>query len=103
MKTLMASLAMALATSAASAQDDRLAEGRAIAERWCASCHVATPDQPTAPDTAPSFLTLAADPAMTPERLAGWIVAPHPPMPDPGLSRDQIAAVTVWIESLKPE
>jgi mono/diheme cytochrome c family protein len=103
MKRLIASLATALAASAAWAQDGQLAEGRAIAEQWCASCHVATPEQPTAPDTAPSFLALAADPATTPERLSGWIAAPHPPMPDPGLSRSQVAAVTAWIESLKPD
>lgn len=97
-------LAFALAAGgAAAAPDDPLEMGRSIAEQWCASCHVATPDQTTAPDIAPSFMALANDREMTPERLRSWIAAPHPPMPDPGLSRTQIADVALWIESLREE
>jgi mono/diheme cytochrome c family protein len=75
------------------------AEGRALAERWCAQCHAVAADQPAAADAAPTFPELAR--ARSDEQLAGWMAAPHPPMPDPGLSRAQTAALTAWIASLR--
>ncbi|TVQ56548.1 MAG: cytochrome c [Rhodobacteraceae bacterium] len=96
-------LLFALASTVAAAQDDPLEMGRSIAEQWCAACHIATPDQTTAPDVAPSFMAIANDRQITAEALRGWIASPHPPMPDPGLSRTQIADVARWIESLRTD
>jgi mono/diheme cytochrome c family protein len=85
---------------AAAALADPVAEGQAVARRWCAACH-AMPDG-AATDTAPSLQRIAASPGLTPASLTAWLSAPHPPMPDPGLSRDQIDAVIAYVVSLRP-
>jgi mono/diheme cytochrome c family protein len=79
---------------------DDIAEGRAIAERWCASCHVVAENQAQGADAAPAFTALAQDPARDADWLRAWIADPHPPMPDPGLSRAQIDAVVAYMGSL---
>jgi len=79
--------------------DDEAAEGRALAERWCAACHATGPAQASGGDAAPAFATLAA--SRDDAALAAWMAAPHPPMPDPGLSRDQIAALLAYMKTLR--
>jgi mono/diheme cytochrome c family protein len=78
------------------------ARGAEIAQRWCAQCHVAGPDQPAGADMAPAFAAIAADPATTPGGLRAWLVDPHPPMPNPGLSDAQIDDVIAYIATLAP-
>lgn len=87
-----------LAAGAAQA-DDPVAEGRAVAERWCAACH-AVPGM-AATDTAASFNAIARRDAMTSAALTVAIADPHPRMPDPPLTRDQLDAVVAYIESLR--
>lgn len=91
-------IALAL-TAAPPALADDVAEGRAIAERWCAECHVATQGQAAASDAAPSFAALAE--TRDDAALANWMADPHPPMPDPGLSRAQIDALVAYFASLR--
>lgn len=93
---------VAAGLAAGGAVADEVATGRGIAERWCAACHVVADEQPSATDMAPAFRTLAADPARSDAWLRGWIADPHPPMPDPGLSRAQIEAVVAYLASLRP-
>lgn len=88
-----------LALSASSAGAGDAAEGRAIAGRWCAACHVVGPDQSAAADAAPAFDALAR--SRDDAALAGWMAAPHPPMPDPGLSRAQIDDLVAYMRSLR--
>ena len=95
-------LAPLAVTTPALALDDPAA-GKAIAMRWCASCHLVESGQATAPAAGvPSFAAIAARPDQSAERIAGAIVAPHPPMPDLQLSRQQIADLAAYILSLKP-
>ena len=96
-----AALAVVVSGAASGAAADDAAEGRAIAERWCSSCHVVSEGQATAADMAPSVFVLAQDPARNDDWLRGWIADPHPPMPNPGLSRDQIDAVVAYMASLR--
>ena len=88
-----------MAALAAPALADEAAEGRALAERWCAACHATGPAQASGGDAAPAFATLAA--SRDDAALAAWMAAPHPPMPDPGLSRDQIAALLAYFKTLR--
>ena len=75
-------------------------QGRLLAKQWCTSCHVVEPDGP-AVEVGPTFASVANDPAMTPERLRGWLADPHPPMPNLNLSRLEIDAIVAYIESLR--
>ncbi len=78
------------------------ARGRILARQWCASCHQIEPGA-AASDTAPAFASVANDPAMTPARLRAWLADPHPPMPNPSLSREEIDAIVAYLESLRED
>jgi mono/diheme cytochrome c family protein len=75
-------------------------EGRMLAERWCAGCHVVD-RVPGGTDAAPPFRAMANDPAYTPGRLKGWLIEPHPPMPNLNLTRREIDAIVAYIRSLR--
>ncbi|HEY0522930.1 MAG TPA: hypothetical protein VGD08_06045 [Stellaceae bacterium] len=53
--------------------------GRAIAQRWCSSCH-ALDNAKTAADAAPSFPSVARNPNRSPQWWRTWLADPHPPM-----------------------
>jgi mono/diheme cytochrome c family protein len=89
------------ALAAAPALADDGAAGEALARRWCAACHVVAADQTAAGDAAPSFRAIANDPTRTENALRTWLADPHPPMPNPGLSADQIEAVIAYIATLR--
>ena len=74
--------------------------GRMLAREWCGSCHV-TETGGTGSDVAPPFATIAKDPSTTPDSLHRWLVAPHPPMPDLKLSRDEEDDILAYLLSLK--
>ncbi len=77
-------------------------QGKAIAERWCSSCHVVGHEQKTAPsDQAPPFASLAARPDFSADRLALLLLAPHPNMPKLALSRFEVADLAEYILTLK--
>ncbi len=76
--------------------------GKAIAERWCRSCHVVGPQQKIAPtDQAPSFASVALKPDFDAARLALLLLAPHPNMPNLSLSRSEVADLADYIRTLK--
>jgi mono/diheme cytochrome c family protein len=77
-------------------------QGKVIAERWCAGCHVVEHEQKSAPtDQAPPFASLAARPDFNADRLALLLLAPHPNMPKLALSRFEIADLADYILTLK--
>ena len=90
---------LAAGPSAAPAAGDAQA-GRAIAQRWCTSCH-AVDDAKTAADAAPSFPSVAHNPNRSPEWWRTWLADPHPPMPNPSLSRRDIDDVIAYLQSLQ--
>ena len=78
------------------------AAGRAIAQRGCAQCHViGESERQAAVNGVPTFIGLARDPSMNMARLQGFMQAPHPPMPDLALTRQEINNVTAYILSLR--
>lgn len=94
-----AAILLMASSVAAQAQDSE--QGRLLARQWCTSCHLVEAGG-TASDAAPPFATISKDPANTPERLHGWLAAPHPPMPDLKLSRDEEDDIVAYLLSLKP-
>jgi mono/diheme cytochrome c family protein len=86
--------------SAALAAGDAAA-GKALAERWCSSCHIVSPEQKTGTTEAPPFADIAARNADSMDALAAFLADPHPPMPQMSLSRQEITDLLAYIGSLK--
>jgi len=75
------------------------ATGRKLAAIWCSSCHVVGPGAPGS-DTAPPFALIAERHKHDPNWVRAWLAAPHPPMPDPNLTRAEIADLSAYLASL---
>jgi len=75
--------------------------GADLARRWCASCHVVTSDQTQASADVPSFASVARKPDFSPEKLAFFLLDPHPKMPNFPLSRTEAADIAAYIGSLR--
>jgi len=91
-------LLAALSTAAAAPGDP--AQGEKLARRWCAACHIVAPDQTRGADNVPAFATIARMPGFGAERIAQFLMDPHPKMPDMQLSRDEAADLGAYIASL---
>ena len=76
------------------------AHGRALAQRWCASCHVVSADQKEANADAPPFATIARS-NISAQALAYFLLDPHPKMPTLPLSRTASDDIVAYIQSLK--
>ena len=74
------------------------ANGEKLARRWCASCHVVTADQRQGNTQAAPFSEMAKIPGLNAEKIALFLLTPHPPMPDMSLSRSEAADLAVFIE-----
>ena len=73
-------------------------EGHAVADRWCAQCHVVSSGQTTAIAGVPSFADIAK--RRTNAEIAGFLADPHPTMKGIGLSTAEITDVGIYIRSL---
>lgn len=88
-----------LGTSSALAADAD--HGADLARRWCASCHVVANGQTQASADVPSFASVARRPDFSPERLAFFLLDPHPKMPNFPLSRTEASDIAAYIASLR--
>ena len=75
--------------------------GKALALRWCSSCHLVAPEQTTATTEAPPFAAVAARYRDSMGALAAFLADPHPPMPQMSLTRQEISDLLAYIASLK--
>ena len=80
--------------------DRDVERGRALALRWCVSCHVVAPDTPGG-NAGPAFANLATRPGQTEQAFRNWIAEPHPPMLDLGLGAVETDDIAAYIMSLK--
>ena len=74
--------------------------GKRLAERWCASCHVVTPDQKTASADAPPFASIAHKSGFNAEKLVFFLLEPHPKMPSMSLTRNEANDIAAYIGTL---
>lgn len=72
-------------------------EGRAIAERWCAACHVVSPEQRQGTEGVPSFAEIAR--SRDDAAIGRFLFDPHPTMAGLSLSRADIASVRAYIRA----
>ncbi len=74
--------------------------GRALAIRWCASCH-AVEGSRVATDKADPLSAFARDPQFGDDRLRGFLAKPHGRMPELTLSGQEIEDLIAYIASLR--
>lgn len=75
------------------------AKGEIIVKRWCAACHLVSPDQKQANSDAPSFASVAHK-IKSSKVLTAFLSDPHPKMPDMNLTRSEIADIVAYIGTL---
>jgi mono/diheme cytochrome c family protein len=96
MPSVFAVLAFAGTTAPGLAAD--AGNGQRLAERWCASCHLVSPNQRQASaDVAPFAGIAAKTPQFNAHTLAFFLLAPHPKMPDMSLSRGEAEDLAAYI------
>jgi len=96
---LVAVVAAVFSTSPAVAADPD--HGAVLAKRWCATCHLVESDQKQASADVPPFAVIARKADFTPEKIASFLLEPHPKMPNFPLSRDEAADIAAYIGSLR--
>ncbi|MBV9826558.1 MAG: cytochrome c [Alphaproteobacteria bacterium] len=93
---VLASAVVAHSAVAADAQ-----RGSALANQWCANCHVIGTDATAPASTQQGPPTLRSVAAMPPDQLRAFLIHPHGKMPDLSLSRSEINDLIAYIGSLK--
>jgi mono/diheme cytochrome c family protein len=76
-------------------------QGATLAGRWCATCHVVDGDQKLASADVAPFATIAQKPDFSPEKVAAFLIEPHPKMPNFQLSRSEAADIAAYIATLR--
>ena len=71
--------------------------GAILAQRWCASCHVVSSAQRAEIDHSPSFSSIAQRADFSAEKLAFFLLEPHPKMPNMSLSRQEAEDLAAYI------
>ena len=94
-------VAAVLLISEVSAYSADAAHGLDLAKRWCASCHVVSPDQQSASADVPPFTAIANSANFDPKRLAYFLLEPHPKMPQMAISRSAADDIAAYIETLR--
>ncbi len=74
-----------------------LDNGSTLAKRWCTGCHVVSADQTKGTDIAPSFASIAAKPDFNVEKIASFLLEPHPKMPNMALSPEEAKDISAFI------
>ena len=74
--------------------------GETLAKRWCAACHIVAPDQTRGADSVPTFASISKQPGFSADRVAKFLMDPHPKMPDMQIGRSEAADLGAYIASL---
>ncbi len=74
--------------------------GEQLARRWCASCHIVSPDQRGPTTEAPAFSQVARSSGFDSNRLAFFLLEPHPKMPSMSLTRTEATDLAGYIATL---
>jgi mono/diheme cytochrome c family protein len=103
-----AALAAALVISISSGPQARAAgdaeNGKNLAQRWCAACHVVSSEQRQASVAAPTFASIARQSGFNADKLAFFLLDPHPKMPNMSLTRREASDLAAYIATLgKPD
>jgi mono/diheme cytochrome c family protein len=94
---LIAIVAFATSESPSTAAD--IDHGEQLARRWCSTCHVVANDQRQASADVPTFSAIARMPNFGPEKVAFFLLDPHPKMPNLSLGRREADDIAAYIAS----
>ena len=75
--------------------------GKRLAERWCAACHVVAVTQRQANADAPPFEEIARRPNFSEGGLVTFLLDPHAKMPDMNLTRNEAGDIAAYVRTLK--
>jgi mono/diheme cytochrome c family protein len=92
----IACIAGAVVLASAAAADPR--QGKVLAQRRCANCHVVASGQ--ANGYAMPFPTVARQQGFGAEKLAFFLLEPHPKTPGMGLGRREVTDLADYIATL---
>jgi mono/diheme cytochrome c family protein len=95
------SVAAGLSVIGAAAMAADADKGEQLAKRWCAACHLVEAGQKQASADVPPFASIAGRPDFMPEKIAFFLLDPHPRMPNFPLSRTEAADIAAYIGSLR--
>jgi mono/diheme cytochrome c family protein len=74
--------------------------GKRLAERWCAVCHVVSVNQREANADAPPFEEIAKRPNFSELTLVTFLLDPHAKMPNMNLTRIEANDIAAYIGTL---
>lgn len=97
MRASIACLTLALAISSDATFAADADNGSRLAQRWCASCHIVSITQTKGIDGATSFASIAQAADFSAEKLALFLLEPHPRMPNMSLSRKEAQDIAAYI------
>lgn len=97
--TKIALALMLAASSVAQATAADADRGKRLTEQSCDQCHVIGNGN-RGTDAAPPLPVIAQQKGKDPQWIKTWLVAPHPPMPNLNLSRQEIDDITAYLTSL---
>ena len=98
---LSAVLVSLLAVPAAAQQGEGdPAAGLELSSRLCSACHIVGTER-SGSDVAPPFRSIAKDPDVTLAELHGWGGPGHPMLPNLVLTREQVADINAYLDSLR--
>src|ERR1700688_1931938 len=99
-----AALAAALMISTSFAPQARAAgdaeNGKNLAPRWGGACHVGSAAQRQASVAALTFASIARQPGFNADKLAFFLLDPHPKMPNMSLTRREASDLAGYIATL---
>jgi mono/diheme cytochrome c family protein len=71
--------------------------GAILTQRWCTGCHVVSGDQIKGTDIAPSFASISERPDFSAEKIASFLLEPHPKMPNMALTPEEAKDISAFI------
>lgn len=79
-------------------------KGALFADRFCSNCHLMDDGSGNAvPAGIPTFRGIANKPGQTGMHIVGVLMAPHPPMPNINLSREEIGDIIAYLQGLRAD
>jgi cytochrome c553 len=76
--------------------------GQELVSKLCASCHIVGTER-VGSDVAPPFVVIARNSEMTLSALHAWVGPEHPMLRNLALTRQQIADINAYLDSLHGE